>query len=176
MIILRQKEHSKDFVLDGRYHSRKPDRELTKITKDLNVSVSSYTDVIGDKGEMKFMDVWLNEDPSKFFWLGNFDSLLNNDSGWHGWTIHFRTYQDNAKREYTGKSEITEEQKKRLFEATSRIIPQGETLSSYGTISPGGVHGLERFGSLGFNRVGTAYPLDCYNRNKKIAVPIWKKI
>lgn len=177
MIILRNKD-SEDFSQDGFSHSRKPNKELTDEVRDLDLTVSSYT-CPTVKGEMQYLDVWLNEDPSKFFWLGNFDSLGDkNDTGWHGWGIHFRTYEDNFDRHKEGnaRSVITEEQKRRLFEGTSRIIPKGGLLSTYGTISPGGVRGLERFGDLGFKRVGTAYPKDDSDHSKVIAVPIWKKL
>lgn len=175
MIILRTNTFSQDFIQDGFLHSRKPNTELTEKVKDLEVSVSTYT-CENVKGEMEYMDIWLNENPEMYFWLGNFDTLPENNTEWHGWGIHFRTYQDNNRREENQRSVLGEKEKQRLFQATARLIKPGERLSTYGTITPGGLHGLLRFKDLGFKQVGIAYPKDETDKTKEIAVPILEKI
>lgn len=40
---------------------------------------------------------------------------------------------------------LSPEEKKLLFDTYAEDFPEGELLSTYGNLSPGGVHGLNRF-------------------------------
>ena len=49
---------------------------------------------------------------------------------------------------------FTQEEKIILFQAVADIIPYGANLSTWGELSKGGIHGLNRFANLGFTKTG----------------------
>lgn len=49
---------------------------------------------------------------------------------------------------------FTQEEKTILFQAVADIIPYGANLSTWGELSKGGIHGLNRFANLGFTKTG----------------------
>lgn len=109
-------------------------------------------------------ELHLQEDPWRHF-------LLVKDQEPHYWSVHFRT-GDTEKG--PSRCEISEEQKKRLFEGFSRLIPKGDFLSTWGGLTPGGVHGLKRFKKYGFIEVGRR---DAYMKTgEDIKIPILKKL
>jgi len=57
------------------------------------------------------------------------------------YSIHFKTLGRNA---------LSEPQKQMLFQAVADAIPGGSTLSTWGSVSKGGLAGLKRFEGLGF--------------------------
>ena len=59
----------------------------------------------------------------------------------HQYSIHFKTL---------GRHALSEPQKQMLFQAVAEAIPGGSTLSTWGSVSKGGLAGLKRFEGLGF--------------------------
>ncbi len=91
----------------------------------------------------------LEEDPSLYFELvKDKDSETGEENG--EWSIYFKT--GNNKENYT---DLTDDQKYRLFEAASTIIPERGKISTWGSLTRGGVSGINRFGQFrGFKKVG----------------------
>lgn len=93
----------------------------------------------------KAFDLQLEEDPSMFFQIVK-DQEDNN------WSIHFKTENPDPRGP---RSILTENQKNRLFEAAATVIPEGDNISTWGSITMGGISGLNRFGQMGgFKRIG----------------------
>ena len=91
----------------------------------------------------------LKEDPSLYFELIR---DVNPETGEENgeWSIHFKT--GNGLPTHTN---LTESQKSRLFEAASIVLPEGARLSTWGSLTKGGISGLNRFGGFrGFKKVG----------------------
>ena len=90
----------------------------------------------------KAFDLRLKENPSM-----SFQVVKDHEDGY--WSIHFKT--DNPKRKegdpYSG---LSESQKKRLFLAAALVIPEGDYLSTWGELTPGGISGINRFGQEEF--------------------------
>ena len=90
---------------------------------------------------------------------GYFEIVKDNEKRY--WSIHFQTGLQNEKGEFIRDKNnyvipnpnFTEEQKNILFQAAALVIPEGDYLSTYGELTPGGVAGLNRFESLGFTKV-----------------------
>lgn len=65
------------------------------------------------------------------------------------YSVHFKpTEADNPHA-------FSDVEKKVLFKAVADAVPAGSSLSTWGTLTRGGVHGLNRFGNLGFTKTGT---------------------
>lgn len=65
------------------------------------------------------------------------------------YSVHFKpTEADNPHA-------FSDIEKKVLFKAVADAVPAGSSLSTWGTLTKGGVHGLNRFGNLGFTKTGT---------------------
>lgn len=64
----------------------------------------------------------------------NFELVKDNEPG--SYSIRFKTKRGI----------LNDEQKQQLFDKVESEIPRGSTLSTYGTITKGGVHGVQRFG------------------------------
>lgn len=91
----------------------------------------------------------LEEDPNLYFELIR-DTDLETGKENGEWSIHFKTA--NGLPTHTN---LTEDQKSRLFEAASIIIPEGAKLSTWGSLTKGGISGINRFGGFrGFRKVG----------------------
>ncbi len=97
----------------------------------------------------KAFKLQLEEDPNLYFELvRDIDIATGEENG--EWSIHFKT--GNNKDNYT---DLTEDQKQRLFEAASIILPEGAKLSTWGTLTRGGISGIKRFGNFrGFKKTG----------------------
>ena len=81
------------------------------------------------------------------------------------YSIHFKT--DREALSYGDKMQ--------LFAKVADEIPEGGAISTWGTISKGGVHGINRFGSdFGFQRIGTRQ-LTLKGTEKPISVGIYRK-
>ena len=91
----------------------------------------------------KAFQLQLEENPSLYF-----EIVKDHEDGF--WSIHFKT--GNDKETHT---DLTEEQKQRLFEAAATVIPEGDKLSTWGSLTRGGISGLNRFGRFrGFKKSG----------------------
>ena len=98
----------------------------------------------------KAFKLQLEENPDLYFELvrdTNFENTEENGE----WSIHFKT--GNGKENHT---DLTLDQKQRLFQAASLIIPEGAKLSTWGFLTKGGVSGINKFKNFsGFKQVGT---------------------
>ena len=91
----------------------------------------------------KAFDLQLSENPSMFFQI-----VKDHEDKY--WSIHFKTDNPKVGEEGQGYSGLNESQKIRLFQAAALVIPEGEYLSTYGELTPGGISGLNRFGQKSF--------------------------
>ena len=108
----------------------------------------------------------LNEKPEMFF-------EVVKDIEDNFWSIHFKT---GSKENFDKNSALTSDQKKRLFEAAAKVIPFGNYLSTYGELSKGGVSGINRFGKLGFTKIGDRQvKLVTETGIEDTTIPIWQK-
>ena len=77
--------------------------------------------------------------------------LPNND-----YSVHFKT---RSKKGYGGNEYIitplADAEKKSMFKALAWAIPDGANVSTWGELSEGGIHALDRFKEFGFTQTGT---------------------
>ena len=106
----------------------------------------------------------LEEDPTR-----KFEVVKDHEDGY--WSIHFKTIPDGDT--FESFIPLTEEQKARLFKAAADAIPIGDKLSTWGSLTPGGVSGINRFKSLGFKQVGTREVAD--REGNTIQIPVLEK-
>ena len=66
----------------------------------------------------------------------------------NNYSIHFKPTDSKNPNAFT------EEEKIILFQAAADVIPEGANLSTWGELSKGGIHGLNRFLDLGFVKTG----------------------
>lgn len=66
----------------------------------------------------------------------------------NNYSIHFKPTDSKNPNAFT------EEEKNILFQAAADVIPEGANLSTWGELSKGGIHGLNRFFDLGFVKTG----------------------
>ena len=91
----------------------------------------------------------LEENPNLYFELIKDTDLETNEENGE-WSIHFKT--GNNKSTHT---DLTDDQKQRLFEAASIVLPEGAKISTWGSLTRGGISGINRFGNFtGFRKVG----------------------
>lgn len=106
--------------------------------------------------------IYLKKSPEK----GYFEVVKDLEDGFY--SIHFKpTDSKNPKA-------FSEEEKDILFKAAAEIIPPGGKLSTRGEISKGGLHGINRFEALGFNKIGDR-TLQMKNTGEDVDVPILYK-
>ena len=106
----------------------------------------------------------LAQDPTR-----KFEVVKDHEDGY--WSIHFKTIPDGDT--FESFVPLTEEQKARLFKAAADAIPVGDKLSTWGSLTPGGVSGINRFKSLGFKQVETREVTD--REGNPIQIPILEK-
>lgn len=93
------------------------------------------------------------DQPSKQIYItgqeqkGYFELVKDQEDGQYA--IHFKPTDKNNPKAFTN------QEKDILFKAAAEILPEGAKLSTWGELSKGGIHGLERFRNLGFTQVGT---------------------
>lgn len=107
----------------------------------------------------------LEEDPNR-----KFEIVKDHEDGF--WSIHFKTIPEGET--YETMTPLTEEQKARLFKAAADQIPVGDKLSTWGSLTPGGIAGLNRFESLNFKKVGERDVVD--REGNSIKIPIYEKV
>lgn len=78
---------------------------------------------------------------------GFFEVVKDQEDGQYA--IHFKPTGENSPNAFT------DDEKEILFRTAAELIPSGAKLSTWGELSRGGIHGLERFRNLGFTQVGT---------------------
>ena len=78
---------------------------------------------------------------------GYFELVKDNEPG--NYSVHFKPADKN------NSSAFNQEEKALLFQSIADLIPEGGNLSTWGSVSRGGVAGLNRFANLGFNQTGT---------------------
>ena len=66
----------------------------------------------------------------------------------NNYSVHFKPTDSKNPNAFT------QEEKAILFQAVADIIPYGANLSTWGELSKGGIHGLNRFANLGFTKTG----------------------
>ena len=66
----------------------------------------------------------------------------------NNYSVHFKPTDSKNPNAFT------QEEKTILFQTVADIIPEGANLSTWGELSEGGVHGLNRFSELGFTKTG----------------------
>lgn len=66
----------------------------------------------------------------------------------NNYSVHFKPTDSKNPNAFT------QEEKTILFQAVADIIPYGANLSTWGELSKGGIHGLNRFANLGFTKTG----------------------
>lgn len=83
----------------------------------------------------------------------------------NNYSVHFKT----------DRNALSYGNKMALFAKIADEIPEGAILSTYGSISKGGIHGLERFGKdFGFNQIGTRQ-LIMKGTQEPVVIPILQK-
>lgn len=157
----------------GRFHSRQPDQKLSEKLRDLHVTASRYIVHIESANEnFEYWDLWLNESPDLYIWIGNLKSLKRNPFPHSGFTIHFKTGGHHPTRNI-----LTDNQKDRLFTAISRVIPKGEIIGSYGTVTKGGISGLQKLERFyGFKKIDEFLGWDSTDETKRVKIPVLKKL
>lgn len=66
----------------------------------------------------------------------------------NNYSVHFKPTDSKNPNAFT------QEEKTILFQAVADTIPYGANLSTWGELSKGGIHGLNRFANLGFTKTG----------------------
>ena len=66
----------------------------------------------------------------------------------NNYSVHFKPTDSKNPNAFTQKEKET------LFRAVADVIPEGANLSTWGELSKGGVHGLNKFADLGFTKTG----------------------
>lgn len=106
--------------------------------------------------------IYLKKSPEK----GYFEVVKDFEDGFY--SIHFKpTDSKNPKA-------FSEEEKNILFKSAAEIIPPGSKLSTHGEVSKGGIHGINRFESLGFNKISNRTLL-MKDTGENVEVPIMYK-
>lgn len=83
----------------------------------------------------------------------------------NNYSVHFKTDQ----------GALNYGQKMQLFAKVADEIPKGSNVSTWGSVSKGGIHGVNRFGKdFGFNQIGTRQ-LTMKGTGKPINIGIFKK-
>lgn len=88
------------------------------------------------------------------------------------YSVHFKT--PDTFHGVDGRQMLSPNEKKLLFDTYAEDFPEGGFLSTYGSISPGGVHGLNRFKTeYGWKQVGERVVHD--TKGNEISIPVLQK-
>lgn len=99
-----------------------------------------------------------------------FERVDDLEPGYH--SVHFKTA--DTFHGVDGRQMLSPEEKKLLFDTYAADFPEGEILSTYGNISPGGIHGLNRFKTeYGWKQVGERVVHD--TKGNEIVIPELQK-
>lgn len=86
----------------------------------------------------------------------------------NNYSVHFKPTDSKNSNAFT------QEEKAILFQAVADVIPDGANLSTWGELTKGGIHGLNRFADLGFTKTGER-PAKT-KAGEDIKVPIFTKL
>ena len=99
-----------------------------------------------------------------------FERVDDLEPGYH--SVHFKTA--DTFHGVDGRQMLSPNEKKLLFDIYAADFPKGEFLSTYGSLSPGGVHGLNRFKTeYGWKQIGQRVVRD--TKENEISIPILQK-
>lgn len=99
-----------------------------------------------------------------------FERVDDLEPGYH--SVHFKTA--DTFHGVDGRQMLSPNEKKLLFDTYAEDFPEGEFLSTYGNLSPGGVHGLNRFKTeYGWKQVGERIVHD--TKGNEIIIPVLQK-
>lgn len=99
-----------------------------------------------------------------------FERVDDLEPGYH--SVHFKTA--DTFHGVDGRQMLSPEEKKLLFDTYAEDFPEGELLSTYGNLSPGGVHGLNRFKTeYGWRQVGERVVHD--TKGNEVTIPVLQK-
>lgn len=104
---------------------------------------------------MPYAKVWQGWNPAVGYRLEGkpsfFERVTDNEPGYY--SVHFKT--GDTFHNIDGRQIVRDTEKKMLFDAYAADFPEGGLLSTYGNLSPGGVHGINRFKTdYGWKQVG----------------------
>ena len=85
----------------------------------------------------------------------------------NNYSVHFKPTDSKNPNAFT------QEEKEILFKAVADVIPEGVNLSTWGELSKGGVHGLNRFSNLGFTKTGERKAR--MKTGEDISIPVFTK-
>ena len=145
-------------------------------TESANQALYPYeaTRVIKEAPEVKVWRNYKGWNPATRYRLEGkpsfFEMVDDLEPGYH--SVHFKTA--DTFHGVDGRQMLSPNEKKLLFDAYAANFPEGELLSTYGNLSPGGVHGLNRFkAEYGWRQVGDRIVHDA--KGNEIAIPILQK-
>lgn len=99
-----------------------------------------------------------------------FEMIDDLEPGYH--SVHFKTA--DTFHGVDGRQMLSPNEKKLLFDTYAVDFPEGEFLSTYGNLSPGGVHGLNRFKTeYGWKQVGERAVHN--TKGNEIIIPVLQK-
>lgn len=132
------------------------------------------TRVIKEKPEVKVWRNYQGWNPSTRYRLEGkpsfFERVDDLEPGYH--SVHFKTA--DTFHGVDGRQMLSPNEKKLLFDTYAEDFPEGELLSTYGNLSPGGVHGLNRFKTeYGWKKVGERVVHN--TKGNEISIPILQK-
>ena len=99
-----------------------------------------------------------------------FERVDDLEPGYH--SVHFKTA--DTFHGIDGRQMLSPNEKKLLFDTYAADFPEGGFLSTYGSLSPGGVHGINRFKTeYGWKQVGDRIVHD--TKGNEISIPVLQK-
>ena len=145
-------------------------------TKGVSQALYPYeaTRVIKEGPEVKVWRNYKGWNPATRYrleWKPSFFERVDDlESGYH--SVHFKTA--DTFHGVDGRQMLSPNEKKLLFDTYVEDFPEGEFLSTYGNLSPGGVHGLNRFKTeYGWKQVGERVVHD--TKGNEIIIPVLQK-
>lgn len=142
-------------------------------TKGISQALYPYeaTRVIKDGPEVKVWRNYQGWNPATRYRLEGKPSFFERaddlEPGYH--SVHFKT--PDTFHGVDGRQMLSPNEKKLLFDTYAADFPEGEFLSTYGNLSPGGVHGLNRFKTeYGWKQVGERVVHD--TKGNEITIPV----
>lgn len=91
------------------------------------------------------------------------------DDGHEHYSVHFKPVDKNNPKAFT------DSEKRKLFKAMADIIPAGAVVNTWGSITPGGIAGLERLMHLGFIASMNTRLLKIKDSDEQIEIPFYIK-
>ena len=145
-------------------------------TKSISQALYPYeaTRVIKEGPEVKVWRNYKGWNPATRYRLEGkpsfFERVDDLEPGYH--SVHFKT--PDTFHGVDGRQMLSPNEKKLLFDTYAADFPEGEFLSTYGSLSPGGVHGLNRFKTeYGWKQVGERVVHD--TKGNEISIPVLQK-